>query len=354
MHNMRFNEGGLMALSEKDNQDSILISRILDSKEDNMQWHVLFLELENPGNISFKLSIYASNDMELRTREGSARLDETAMDFGISTSEKERIFAPFLKKEAYSMDDVLLHEISGRYLWFILKADIKAGQRFLIKRIKVCFPKRSWISYLPEVYEGEDKNHFLMRFLAIFQTLYEELGLEIEKVPLLIDIESANQEFLNWLTKWMGIENGHMWSLNQLRVLLENALKWYRIRGTKESVKIFAELYVNKGRVYIVENFELKGYREKEELEKLYGNDPFGFCVIVREEDIPLTGQYQTLVKIIEEAAPAHMKLNLITLKPYIFLSRHSYMEINSVLGEYRDLSLDGAARLEFSMLGQE
>lgn len=355
LHNMDIHEGGLLASAKKNNQDSVLISRILDSKEEDMEWHLLTLELSNKGYISFKLSIYASNSMELACNgEGLRRIDETAMDSEMSIGEKERFFAPCLKKEAYSTEDILLHEVKGRYLWFILKADFKRGHRFYIKRIRVSFPGRSWISYLPEVYGTEGENGFLKRFLAVFQTLYEELNLEIEKVPYLIDVESAGSFFLNRLAEWMGIGNAYMWSEEQLRVLLKNALKWYRIRGTREAVKIFARLYVNNGMVYVVENFELMNYRNKEELERLYGNDPFGFSVIVREDELLSMGQYRTLMKIIEEAAPAHMQPNLIVLKPYIFLSRHSYMGINSVLGEYREMSLNGSVRLEFSTLGKE
>lgn len=89
-------------------------------------------------------------------------------------------------------------------------------------------------------------------------------------------------------------------------------------------------------------------------MERLYGADPYKFQVIVREQDVPTVREYQTLLKIIREVKPAYMETDLIVLKPYIFLDQHTYLGINSVLGEYQNMSLDGASMLSFSVLGDD
>lgn len=345
--NMVFGEGVLRTAGENGNSGSVIISRILDSQKEDMQWHRIFIEIKSEGQITFKLSIFSLNDMS-NVKE---RLDKALMDPDMDLAERKRILIPYLKKEVYDTDDVLLHDISGRYLLFMIETSVKENQRFEIRRVKICFPKTSWISCLPEVYQNADKNQFLERFLAIFQTLHEELNLEIERIPALIDVESADVEFLSSLSKWLGLYNSHMWKENRLRELLKNFPEYYRKRGSKEAVKKFVRLYTDSESVFVVENFEIRGYPNKEELERLYGNDPYSFCVIVYKEQSSLREQYQSLVKIIEESAPANMTPKLIVLKPYIFLSRYSYMEVNSVLGEYRDLSLDGFCEIEYSVL---
>ena len=355
LYNMEFDGSVLKAVSGNKDNESVIISRILDSKEKDMQWHRMILEMNNEERIPFKLSIFAGNDIGIsKENNGVKRPEDVLGDGKISLSEKRKILIPYLKKEVFNMDDILLHDISGRYLMFLMEANIKPGQTLEIKKIKVCFPKMSWISYLPEVYQNEDKSGFLERYMAIFQTLYEELNLEIERIPRLIDVESANKDFLTVLSEWLGLENAHMWQEDRLRELLKNYLKYYRIRGNKEAVKMFVRLYTNSEPVYIVENFELEGYLNKEELKRLYGNDPYSFCVIIKEEQLSSGEQYRSLLKIIEEAAPANMRPELILLRPYIFLSCHSYMEINSVLGGYRDLSLSGMCALEYSLVGQK
>lgn len=340
LYNMEFDKGLLKAAGNK-NRESILISRILDSREEGMQWHRMFFESDVGEGISFKLSIFAANNLGIMGENGSTkRIDYVLMNPDISMDEKRKILAPYLKKEVFDISDILLHDVSGRYLWFMMEALVKAGRKFEIKKIKISFPRTSWISYLPEVYHSEDKNLFLERYLAIFQTIYEELNLEIKRIPRLMDVESANEGFLIALSEWLGLGNSYMWQESRLRKLLKNYLKYYRIRGNKEAVKMFVRLYTNSETVYIVENFELEGYQNREELERLYGNDSYSFGIIIKEEQLSQREQYQSLVKIIEEAAPAYMRPELIVLRPYIFLSRYSYMEINSVLGGYASVCL--------------
>ena len=48
------------------------------------------------------------------------------------------------------------------------------------------------------------------------------------------------------------------------------------------------------------------------------------------------------------------MEVNLVVLKPYIFLSRYSYLGINSVLGQYRQAALDGFSTLPFTELSED
>lgn len=340
LYNMEFDKGLIKASGNK-NRESIIISRILDSREEDMQWHRMFFESDAGEGISFKLSIFAANNLVITGENGSTkRIDDVFMNPDISMDEKRKISAPYLKKEVFDISDILLHDVSGRYLWFMMEAVVRSGRKFEIKKIKISFPRTSWISYLPEVYRSEDKNLFLERYLAIFQTIYEELNLEIKRIPRLMDVESANKGFLIALSEWLGLGNSHMWQESRLRKLLKNYLKYYRIRGNKEAVKMFVRLYTNSETVYIVENFELEGYQNREELERLYGNDSYSFSIIIKEEQLSQREQYQSLVKIIEEAAPAHMRPELIVLRPYIVLSRYSYMEINSVLGGYASVCL--------------
>ena len=52
-----------------------------------------------------------------------------------------------------------------------------------------------------------------------------------------------------------------------------------------------------------------------------------------------------------KEVKPAHLELNLVLLKPYIFVGMYSYLGINSVLGSYRNMRLDGHSSVPFAVL---
>jgi len=53
-------------------------------------------------------------------------------------------------------------------------------------------------------------------------------------------------------------------------------------------------------------------------------------------------------------AKPAHMECRIVALKPYIFLGQHSYLGINSVLGQYKAFQLDGLCAVPFSIVAEE
>lgn len=356
LQNMCYNEGKLIAKTEQAGQKSIMISRVLDSQETDMEWHRMMFGLCQQGGTSYEIMIYASNSLERKIEGKEENLEMVLLDGNTDISEKKKMLHPYLQKTVQSAEDILLHDIKGRYLWFILETELQMNQKMEIQKIQIYFPRQSWISYLPEVYRSEDKNMFMERFLAIYQTMYEELNRKIKEVPYLLDIDDTDREFLVWLAKWLDIAESYVWSKEQLRALLKNAVRLYKIRGTRQAVIEFVKLYTNGAEPYIVENFQVKQYENQKNqvlLDRLYGDNPYQFQVIVKEEHVPTVREYQTLVKIIEEVKPAYMELELVVLKPYIFLDQHTYMGMNSVLGEYRDLSLDGAAMLSFSVLGK-
>jgi hypothetical protein len=91
---------------------------------------------------------------------------------------------------------------------------------------------------------------------------------------------------------------------------------------------------------------------EKGELiTELYGENRYIFTVIIGLGAINNNDEYKILTKIIENAKPAHMEGNVVVLEPYIFLNKHSYLGINSVLGQYQNLVLDGQAAIAFTTI---
>lgn len=357
LQNMCYENEKLIAVTDKIGHKSIMISRMLDSQEIDMEWHRMMFELHTEGFASYEISIYAANSLERKIDDTEDHLERILLDPNLAIEEKKKIFQPYLQKKVQNTEDILLHEIKGRYLWFVVETSLQMNQEMEISKIQVYFPRQSWISYLPEIYQSEDKNMFFERYLAVFQTMYEELNEKIRHVPYLLDVDNTDQEFLAWLANWLDIAESYVWSKEQLRNLLKNAVRLYKIRGTREAVKEFVKLYTNGAEPYIVENFEVRKYVDKKNealLDKLYGNNPYQFHVVVKGENVPTTREYQTLIKIIEEVKPAYMDVELIVLKPYIFLDQHTYIGMNSVLGEYRDMSLDGVSMVSFSVLGAQ
>ncbi len=354
LENLKYEDDRLRMEPSKGAQTGILISRVLDSQQTDMEWHQMECSVENEGNVAHNIFIYAANTLTREIGGKEENIEHILLDSGISWKRKKEIFQPYLQKEGKDMSDLLLHDVRGRYLWFVVEIYSQMEQSIAIEKIKISFPRQSWNRYLPEIYQSKDENMFFERFLAVFQTMYESLNDYIDRMPYQLDLDAADEDILQWLAKWLDINEGYMWSKEQMRTLLKHGIEWYMIRGTREAVLAFAKLYTGNDDVYLVENFQQKicddAERQKVLLD-LYGNDAYKFQVIVREEDVPTSREYRTLVKIIEEVKPAIMELELVVLKPYMFLGQHIYLGINSQLSEYKNVTLNGTSMVSFTVL---
>lgn len=63
----------------------------------------------------------------------------------------------------------------------------------------------------------------------------------------------------------------------------------------------------------------------------LFGEYPFGFCVLLSDPDLS-ESTYDTIKRIIEEQKPAHTCYGLKMLEPWFSLDMHTYLEVNTRL----------------------
>ncbi len=372
MENVESNDDGISILgnynanfdddeSYDENEDLVtqnqgnFISKLLDSGESKMTWHRMTIDTDAIEHTELKMFVYASDYNFLEYAEGRVDIEDVIQDEDLTISEKKAIFHPFLKKTISNSMDMLLHEVEGRYLWFIVEMYKRDNNFFRLNNFKVSFPKETWTRYLPEIYsEGIGKNAFLERYLSIFQSLYEDLNEKIKDSVSKLDPSSTSAEYLRALAEWFAIDNIQIWDDEQLRYIIKNMSSLYGKRGTKEGISNFVKVYTGESPI-IVEYQDFNCLREniyKYDLAcKLYKNDPYVFTVLVKEEHVPSNKEYKTLVKIIENVKPAYMEFDLVILKPYIFLDNYTYMGVNTVLGSYKTLSLDGFSLVPFSAI---
>lgn len=216
--------------------------------------------------------------------------------------------------------------------------------------------KRAWVSYLPEIYqEGQPDQSFLARYLGIFQSLYEEMTERIEETPGFLEPSTEAPDNLVGLAGWLSVERKELWSDEQLLYLVRHAVDIHGNRGTVNGLKELVRLYTGQ-EPYIVEYHQLRPFfdgRERETLlKRLYASNRWEFAVVISGEGLAQSDRFLVLKQIIDMAKPAHMESRLVILHPYIFLDHHSYLGVNSVLGRYRPLRLDGQCAVSFSVVG--
>ena len=102
-------------------------------------------------------------------------------------------------------DDFLLHELKGRYLWILIRISGAAvDSHFCIEGFRVEFPWTSFSGYLPEIYQEAGQNSFFERYMAVFQSMYEDLEQQVDHLPRILDYESTPDENLETLLTWTG------------------------------------------------------------------------------------------------------------------------------------------------------
>ncbi|MGN1350965.1 MAG: phage tail protein [Anaerovoracaceae bacterium] len=350
--------GGLRIADPQAKEAAVFFSRVLDSRESQSLWHRMTVQSESLGDSSIRFSFYVSEERTVQYRGQRMDLLQLIRDPGISAAEKQHAFAPYFVRSVLNPGDMLLSEAKGRYLWFTIELFGLGAESPVIRHMRISLPSLPWAGYLPEIYQADGSGRsFTERFLSIFQSFYDDLDEKLDRVAEVFDPAAADGEILRWLASWIDLDDPFLWTEEQLRWLVMNSASLYRRRGTRQSVSDMVELYTGQ-KPLIVEQYETDKFRDNDRLQslmhQLYGDHPYQFTVIVNEECVPSNAEYRTILRIIDCVKPAEMEVNLVVLKPYIFLSRYSYLGINSVLGQYRQAALDGFSTLPFTELSED
>lgn len=347
--NVGFNNDRL-TVGEQIGRRAVYISEAIDSGEINTIWHRLTLRCQIPSGAGVNVSFYASNQPQARLSDQQIW---NLLKIKRELKDESRIIelmSNLWQEEVRNSLDVFLHQYRGRYMWIKVEIFGIPGGYPEIERIRLYYPANTFVRYLPEIYQDPDPvNSFLIRFVGIFQSLYLDMEEQIERVTAHLDPKSAQPELLAWLAQWLKIEDAYLWPEGTLRRILAQSVELYKKRGTRGYMEDLIALYSGEA-PYIVEYHHTLPYRrapqQGEILDKLYGDNPYTFSVIVKEEQVKDQKDYIAVRKIIDNSKPAYTEARLIVLRPYICLDQHTYLGINSGFIDYADLRLNDYTEL--------
>lgn len=328
--------GGAIQTKNPD-RPGMFLSRILDCREEETVWHRLVMDASYGDNMAVYLKIYGT-DSPSEARAGWERCRTYWLE-GDGTSSQapgcpDMENSPCL--ESRNPQDILLHSVKGRYLWFVLILHGNGSGSPVIRQIRMYFPKETWMRFLPEIYQGAD-GEFLERYLCIFQSIYESLEEKIRQDAILLDLQAADPQLLLWLSGWLCAGSSHLWKPENLKKYLAEGAAVYQKLGTAGALVRMVELYTGF----------MPYLREPEP-----GDNPHLFRLYIMEEAVAAPRQYQALLRVIREGKPADMEVQVIALKPFVFLDRDTYLGINSVLNQYGQAVLDSGSSMPYAVLG--
>lgn len=350
---IRITEGGL-ALEEGVRESGVFISRLLDSGERGNQWHRAVIQSVGYGDDSIRFYFYCSDDAETVVDGEIYRWEELIRNQEITPEKKHRAMEPYLAHIVQNPQDILLYRARGRYLWIEIQLFCQAGFLPQIRHMKIYAGNRSFLSYLPMIYQTKGREDFLGRFLGLFETIYQDLDEKITDSARQLDPMTAEPEFLHWMARWVGVTNGHLWQEEKLRLLLSGIVRKNLIRGTREYMEYVIGIFTGE-RPYFLEYCDIEQYRGNEtayrSLKQFYAHGPWEVSVLVREQAVPSLREQHALKKMIEDIKPAHIRIHLIILGQGIYLGQNVYAGINSTLVAWERANLNGGAAIP-SMVG--
>lgn len=305
-------------LSTEDSCEShFIVLPALDSGVEDCPWGRLRFDLELPENCICYLYTAAAN-----TRRG----EEVFLDEQKSLMDKKRMVEALRGLCFINKPDVLLYEITGRYLWIMIEI-IGAGVK--IANIRAEAPGDNFMQTFPEVYRS--KNSFFHRYLSIFSSIYNDFQEKLDERQELLPVESAPLPLLELYARWLGIDvDGGYLGEDILRQLLREAPELLRRKGTRYCIERICDILLNEIPT-IVERGLLQRYvrrQEEEQYNHLYGENPYDVTLML-EHHVEEKKREQ-LLHLLRQFKPVRSRIHVVFLEKSGLLDGHSYLDRNA------------------------
>jgi len=285
--------------------------------------------------------------------------------------------------------DFLVLSPPGRYLWLRIRFSGDGVNTPRLERVKVYYPRSSYLQYLPAVYQSDAVSRGLLdRFLRIFESIFESFESTIDGFADFLDPDGTPSSFIEWLAGWIAMAFDGSMDESVRRNLLRHAPELYRLRGTPAGMQRFLVLAFGIN-ARILEHFRLRKWaflgtnaalgtrtelwgraitpRLQLDVFSRIGeaalistgdplHDPFAvhahkFSVFV---PAPVLRSPQTVASVrtlIDREKPAHTQFDLVPVEPRFRLGVQSTLGLDSVIGTYPRLVLGQTANLGLDTL---
>lgn len=313
------------------------LAPVFDSADYQGTWHRLCLE-----------GTFSNCKIEVMAAATDANLEDVLLDSGNGLSDWISILKDHGAIRKVNTDDFLLHSLEGRYLWVLLVVSgARIDSSFRIEGFSVEFPQSSFVQYLPEIYQEQGRDSFFERYMAVLQSLYEDLEKEVDKVPQYLDYETTPEENLPLFAQWTGRWNEDgIWSGEQLRYIIRHLSRIQNGRGTWAVMEQMIYLLTGKHAI-LAEHFKWKDWMKGqstllEDYDRLFGSGEDIFAVILDATRSEPEITEMQLEKRLEDYTPLGMRCKVIYLRKNSYMDTQCYLDKNSFLSIPRTATTEG------------
>ncbi len=308
----------------------------LDSGEEDFRWGRVRLQLELPPDASVRIYARASDEAEWddwRRISGEPRGTEAAR-------------ALFGEPKAIG-GDVWLSE-RGRWLWLAVGFTSGGEGRPRLDGVSVLADSDHLADYLPAFYQDQD---FTYRYLSVFTAMFQDLEEKIFRARRQLDPASAEPDMLQYLAHWLCAEEGG--KEEELRRSLKGVIEEYETMYTVEGIRRSVERLTGQTPI-IIEHFKVDpndpSCSDPELYRRLYGDDPYRFFLLLPQGTFTEQRQMERFLEQLKEFTPAETTPELVLLKPGVQLDWHTYLGVNTQIGEYVTAVINESTTIHYDM----
>jgi len=231
----------------------------LDSRIAECGWRRVLAEATIPDTASIGIDTFTADSGDATPPSFDEDDRPTGwVDAGVSTS------AP----------DTLVRSAPGRYLWIRVMLRANGEQSPALRRLSISYPSSGYLDYLPAVFQEDDESRqFMERFLAIFQSGFDDLDRAIDGVTNLFDPYRTRAAYLRWLAAWLAVTLEPGWSELEQRQAISAAVHAYSRKGTVDGIQDALRAYAHVD-ARIVEHFKLRRWVRLAQAAPLDGTTP--------------------------------------------------------------------------------
>lgn len=330
-----------------------ILTGSVDSTEQDFLWDSLRIDVDLPENSVIKVSCFASDSPEVSIGDRVVNLDEYIKAAGSDPLQGMQELLPLFGQVFTGSVDGLLR-VKGRYIWIKLDFLVPQPESFCLHKIKLLLSDEKVVGYLPEIYSDKKMdNDFLHRFMEIFDSIFFDIEDSVNRIGEKLDYTLAKGAMLQYLAGWVCIEEARGMKDEELRERIAAVMPEYSAIGTKPGLERFIELELGvKPRIIEYFNYKqmLNEGRDKELFKELFGTNPYKFFILL-PEDAFSRKNINSFLKKLKSNIPAHTEVEIVLLKKGTILGKHTYLGVNSMVGEYNYVSVDENIAISYDTL---
>ncbi len=228
--------------------------------------------------------------------------------------------------------DVWLSE-RGRWLWLAVAFTSGGAEKPRLDALSILADSDHMADYLPAVYQEQE---FTYRYLSVFTAMLQDMEQKIGETRRQLDPNAADPEMLRYLAQWLCADTDA--PEEELRRTLPQAIEEYETMYTVSGIQRSVQRLTGETPM-IIEHFAVDpndpDCGDPELYRRLYGDDPYRFFLLLPQETFSEQRQIERFLEQLQDLVPAETTPELVLLKPCVQLDWHTYLGVNSKIGEY-------------------